>query len=83
MPDREALRQLAERWKAKAIASIEESSRIRATIKGPTRAEDRCLVRADLWRACADELLALVDVEDAGSGAWQDRVPVLPASEGK
>lgn len=52
-------------WREKAIESIAESSRIRS-VHGGTEAESNCLVRAALWRKCADEAeRAFTSVDDA------------------
>ena len=50
------MQQLASTWRAKAVESLEESGRIRRTINDATGAEERCLVRAEVWDKCADEL---------------------------
>jgi hypothetical protein len=47
---------LVKRWREKAAKSREESARIRKTIKEVTDADLRCIVRADLWDDCANEL---------------------------
>ncbi len=52
------LSDLASKWEQQAIASREEAVRIRRTIKAPTGAEERCLVRAEIWDKCAEELRA-------------------------
>lgn len=50
---------LEAQWREKARLSLEESSRIRKTIGHETDAEMRCVVRADCWKQCADQLAAL------------------------
>jgi hypothetical protein len=50
----------AKRLREKAAISREESSRIRGTIKAPTDAEERCLVRAEVWDQIAHELEAAI-----------------------
>jgi hypothetical protein len=57
---------LAAHWKDKATKSREEAGRIRRTIKAPTDAEERCLVRAEVWDKCAEQLLALVNIPTLG-----------------
>ena len=56
--DYAAIRALVERWRDKELKSREESGRIRRTIKEATGAEERCLVRAEVWHNCADDLTA-------------------------
>ncbi len=46
---------LAEKWRASAVESIAESSRIRS-VRSDDSAIDRCLLRAEMWRKLADEL---------------------------
>ncbi len=45
-----------EKLEAQAVESIAESSRIHSAIHHTTDAEERCLVRAEVWRKCAKEL---------------------------
>ena len=47
--------QISDKWRQKASDSRAEASRIRQTIKMPTDAEERCLVRAEIWDMCANE----------------------------
>ncbi len=47
---------LPAKWRRQAKESREEAGRIRRTVKGFTDAEKRCLVRAELWEKCAEEL---------------------------
>jgi len=59
---------LIERWRKQAMDSREESGRIRRTIKEATGAEERCLVRAEVWDKVADELeVAKWKLEDAAA----------------
>ena len=50
---RVALELLATRLEIDARASIAEASRIRSAVKTNTDAEERCVLRANLWRDCA------------------------------
>lgn len=55
------IERLAEEWRRRATASMEEAGRIRRTVVVATEAEANCMVRAELWDKCADELAALRD----------------------
>jgi len=80
---------LIERWRKQAMDSREESGRIRRTIKEATGAEERCLVRAEVWDKVADELeVAKWKLEDAAAlppapppGQLENRDIPLSASE--
>ena len=52
------LAKLIAKWRNAAIDSREESGRIRRTVHVATEAEANCLIRAEVWDVCADELEA-------------------------
>lgn len=64
----EAVRGLGEQTKEKAVASREESGRIRRTVYVATDAESNCLVRAELWDELHDELLAILGTDKPAAG---------------
>ena len=43
-------------WRKKATESRDEARRIFKTVKELTGAEERCIVRAEMWEQCASEL---------------------------
>lgn len=55
---------LIDYWRRKAADSKEEAVRIRNTIKVPSKAEERCDVRAEVWNQCANELEQAVNGGD-------------------
>ena len=65
---REAALAVAGEWREKALLSRQEANRIRATIKDPTDAEERCNVRAEVWMRCCDELQAALARPSPGAG---------------
>ena len=56
----EELAELIAKWRNAAIDSREESDRIRRTVHVATYAEANCMVRAEVWCVCADELEAIL-----------------------
>lgn len=55
---------LAKEWRKKASDSRDEADRIRRTVKQATGAEERCMVRAEIWEQCADALEARGEAHD-------------------
>lgn len=53
---RKGLLHFPKKWKSNASDARKEAGLIRKTIKAYTDAEERCLVRADIWEICAGEL---------------------------
>lgn len=57
------LRTYVVEWLTKATNSRDEAKRIRNTIKAPTDAEERCIVRAEVWEQCAAQIEAAIRQE--------------------
>lgn len=57
------LRALESKWRGQASDSMLESSRIHSVVHVTTGAEERCIARSGTWKACADELAAILAPE--------------------
>lgn len=66
------LREIAEEWKNKAQHSRAEANTMRRTVKKETTAGDRCIVRAEVWDQCADDLLEILSAEPSGDDGAAD-----------
>jgi hypothetical protein len=60
LAEREEIAALEGKWRDMAVISREESRRIRRTVYVATEAEANCLIRAEVWDGCADELSAIL-----------------------
>jgi len=65
--------EIAEKWSNKAIASREESGRIRRTVHDATEAEANCLVRAEVWDDVSAELRAALNPTEQKRGRDAER----------
>lgn len=61
MRDLAKVDRLVAEWREKAEISKQEAARIRVTIKEPSDAELRCLVRAEMWERCSWELASEIE----------------------